>query len=77
MTDTVKQKEYFHPEDWITQSEGARIRGVSRQSIHDLVERGRLSTLVVGGIRFVNREEVEAYTPAEPGRPAKEQANDC
>ena len=57
--------------DLITQAEAARLRDVSRAAISDLVERGKLKTKVIGGVRFVSRREVLAYQPAAGGRPAK------
>lgn len=58
------------PKDWITQAEAARVRGISRQAIARLIQRGRLATLQVGGVTFVKRVEVEAFEPAAPGRKA-------
>jgi predicted DNA-binding protein (UPF0251 family) len=57
-------------EDYISQSEAARIRGVARQSIADLIERGRLTSVTVAGRTLVLRSEVENFV-AQPklGRP--------
>jgi excisionase family DNA binding protein len=60
--------------DWITQAEAARLRGVSPQGISDLVKRGRLQTLRIGGKTFVRRTEVEAFSPLTGGRPRKKSA---
>ena len=57
------------PSDWISQAEAARIRGVTRQAIHRLIQRGRLTVMEVGGHVLVSREEVENFEPREPGRP--------
>ncbi len=57
------------PAEWISQSEAARIRGVSRQAIHKLVKKGSISTLEIGGHVLVNRNELESFEPKEPGRP--------
>jgi len=57
--------------DWISASEAARLRGVSRQAIGGLVRRGRLRTLEFGGKTFVSRMDVEAYIPDPGGRPRK------
>jgi excisionase family DNA binding protein len=62
------------PEDWISASEAARLRGVSRQAIGSLVRRGRLRTLEFGGKIFVSRTDVEAYIPDPGGRPQKKTA---
>lgn len=63
-----------NPNDWISASEAARIRGVSRQAIGSLVRRGRLRTFVFGGKTFVSRKDVEAYVPDSGGRPHKDAA---
>lgn len=57
------------PASWISQSEAARLRGVTRQAIHRLVNRGKLRTVEIGGTRLVLREEVASYTPSSAGRP--------
>jgi excisionase family DNA binding protein len=53
----------FHAEEWISQAGAARIRGVSRQAIGSLIERGRLRVRRVGGKPLVNRKEVEQFVP--------------
>jgi excisionase family DNA binding protein len=58
-------------EDLITQKEAARIRGVSPQSINELVKKGKLKTVTVGGRRFLLKPDVEAYQPGPYGRPRK------
>lgn len=59
-------------EDWISQAEAARVRGISRQAIGRLIQRKRLRILVVGGTKFVSRSEVISFMPAQVGRkPAK------
>ena len=57
-------------DDLITQAEAARIRGVSREAIYDLVSRGKLQVREIGGQKFVRRSEVENYEPQLAGRPA-------
>jgi excisionase family DNA binding protein len=59
----------FDPSDWISQSEAARIRGVTRQAMHRLIQRGKLSTLEIGGHVLVSRAEIETFKPGEAGRP--------
>lgn len=54
--------------EWISQSEAARLRGTTRQAIARLVERGRLSVLIVGGRRLVKRSEIQAFEPMPAGR---------
>ncbi|MFO0968927.1 MAG: excisionase family DNA-binding protein [Gemmataceae bacterium] len=57
------------PDDWISQSEAARLRNVTRQAIAKLVRKGRLRTLVLGGHRLVRKSDVLSYQPGNPGRP--------
>jgi len=58
-------------EEWVSQAEAARLRRVSRQAISNLIRRGKLATLTVGGQRFVRREEVLNFNPSKAGRPKK------
>ena len=58
-------------EDWISQAEAARLRGVSRQAIARLVKRQRLKTLNIGGRLLVRRRDVEQFIPKAAGRPPK------
>lgn len=60
--------------DLITQSEAARMRGVSREAICGLVARGKLSVVEIGGRKFVKRREVENYTPGIGGRPPNKES---
>ena len=62
---------------WISQSEAARLRGVSREAIYNLVKKNRLKTLKVGGKTLVNRIEIENYRPRLPGpKPKKKKRNE-
>ena len=47
--------------DLITITQAARLRGVTRQAIADLIERGRLSRYEIAGRPFVLRSEIEAF----------------
>lgn len=53
----------------ITQSEAAKIRGVSLGSINELVRRGKLRSAERFGKRLVYRSDVEAYEPSPGGWP--------
>jgi excisionase family DNA binding protein len=59
-------------ERFISQAEAAKLRGVSKQAIANLIRRGRLSSVVVAGRTLLDREEVENFV-AQPklGRPPK------
>jgi excisionase family DNA binding protein len=63
---------YFEEnEDWISQAEAARLRGVSRQAIAKLVRAHRVRTLKIAGKILVLKEDVENYKPLTAGRPKK------
>lgn len=53
--------------DLISQAEAARIRGVTRAAIRDLIRRGRLRSAPIGGRELVYRSEVEAFEKEKPG----------
>jgi len=59
------------PDEWISQADAARLRGVSRQAIALLVKKGRLPVLKIGGRQLVRRKEVEEFTREPAGRPPK------
>ena len=58
-------------EDWISQAEAARIRGVSRQAIARLIKKGRFRVLTIAGKTLLKRSEVTKYQREQPGRPRK------
>jgi excisionase family DNA binding protein len=58
-------------EEWISQAEAARLRGVSRQAIARLVQRGRLKVLRIGGRALVRRKDIERFEPEPAGRPPR------
>lgn len=57
-------------DDLITYAEASRVRGVTREAIRQLVLRGKLSVVEIGGQKFVRRSEVENYVPEVGGRPS-------
>ena len=58
--------------DLISQAEAARLRGVTRAAIQDLVRRGRIRAVDVGGRALVYRSEIANYEQGAPGRPKSE-----
>ena len=64
----------FSLDELITQKEAAEIRGVTHQSIHLLVKRGRLKTVQIGARKFLLRSEVENFKAIPAGRPQKDVA---
>ncbi|MEF8758775.1 MAG: helix-turn-helix domain-containing protein [Candidatus Accumulibacter sp. UW25] len=59
--------------EWISQAQAARLRGVSRQAIANLVRHQRLGTLDVAGRRLVRRKDILAFEPLQPGRPKEKE----
>ena len=53
--------------DLISQAEAARIRGVTRAAIRDLIRRGRLVPLEVAGRHLVRKSDVESFEKLAPG----------
>lgn len=77
MKDSIKEftlSTYFrakspHAEEWVSQAEAARMRGVSRQAIARLIKKGRFRVLRIGGKVLLRREDIKSYRSAAPGRP--------
>jgi excisionase family DNA binding protein len=67
-------KKLLDPEDLISQTEAAELRGVTRASINELVTRGRLRSVTIGGKVLLYRAEVEAFERSKGGRPLKASA---
>jgi excisionase family DNA binding protein len=62
-----QEKDESGMSDLISQAEAARIRGVTRAAIRDLIRRKRLRSVEVGGRELVYRSEVEAFEKEKPG----------
>jgi excisionase family DNA binding protein len=71
MAKNKEEKETNDMADLISQAEAARLRGVTRAAIQDLVRRGRIRAVNVGGRSLVYRSEIVNYEQGEPGRPRK------
>jgi Helix-turn-helix domain len=56
------------PDDWISQAEAARLRGISRQAVASLIKTKRVETLTIGGRVFVRRQDIEQFQPKKAGR---------
>ncbi|MFQ5572220.1 MAG: helix-turn-helix domain-containing protein [Rhodothermales bacterium] len=63
----------LNPDDWLSQAEAAELRGVSRQAIFQLVQKGRFRTLEIGGRTLVHRDDVLNFEPDKGGRPTSEE----
>jgi excisionase family DNA binding protein len=61
----------FKIEQWISQAEAARLRGVSRQAISKLVKAERIRSLEIGGHQLVFKEDVMQFLPRVAGRPKR------
>lgn len=65
------EQELNNMADLISQAEAARLRGVTRAAIQDLIRRERIRAVNVGGRALVYRSEIVNYEQGEPGRPRK------
>jgi hypothetical protein len=61
MATESEQPETLNTEKWMSKGDAARARGVSRQAIWELVNRGRLTTCRFKGRVYVSRAEVMAF----------------
>jgi len=61
MVTESEQPETVNTEKWMSKGDAARARGVSRQAIWELVNRGRLTTCRFKGRVYVSRAEVMAF----------------
>jgi predicted HTH domain antitoxin len=55
----------------ITQTEAARLKGMSLAAVNDLVRRGRWRSESVYGKRLVHKKDVDAFEPQPKKRMAK------
>ena len=58
-------------QDLVSISEAARLRGVTPQSIDELITRGRLPAVEIAGRRLLNRSDVLNFQKEKPGRKAE------
>ena len=69
MTDSTINDEYGR---YISPAAAARIIGISKQSIANLIHRGYFKTKAAAGRVLVLRDEAEAFVPRPKGRPSKD-----
>jgi hypothetical protein len=62
-----EQPETLNTDEWMSKGDAARARGVSRQAIWELVNRGRLTTCRFKGRVYVSRAEVFGFAPRPRG----------
>jgi excisionase family DNA binding protein len=55
----------------ISQAEAARLRGVTRAAISDLIRRGKIRSVRVAGRELVFRDEIHNYKAGAAGRPRR------
>ena len=61
MATEPEQPETLNTDKWMSKGDAARARGVSRQAIWELVNRGRLTTCRFKGRVYVSRTEVMSF----------------
>lgn len=64
----------FNPKDLVSQATAARMRGVSKQAITGLIQRGKLTTVVIDGHVFLLKKEIETFKADMPGPRPKQSA---
>jgi hypothetical protein len=67
MTAEPEKPETLNTNEWMSKGDAARARGVSRQAIWELVNRGRLTTYRFKGRVYVSRAEVLGFAPRPKG----------
>jgi hypothetical protein len=67
MVTEPENPETLNTEEWMSKGDAARARGVSRQAIWELVNRGRLTTFRFKGRVYVSRAEVLGFAPRPRG----------
>lgn len=57
----------------ITVNEAAKLLKITRMGVYKAIHRGKLPTVEIGGIRFINRSELPKYQRSKSvgGRPKK------
>jgi hypothetical protein len=68
-------KVLIETEDWISLAEAARLRGISRQAVSKLVNRGRIPCLRISNTVFVQRAAIHCFTELPPGRKCGKKGN--
>ena len=64
-----------NPNELLTPTQAARLKGVSRQWISNLIRQEKLDVVKIAGRNFVRQSEVLNYKAApKPGRPPKAKA---
>jgi excisionase family DNA binding protein len=73
MAKKKESKEADTMKDLISQAEAARVRGVTRAAIRDLIRRSRIRSITLGGRDLVYRSEIEAFEKEKPGPKTEEE----
>jgi hypothetical protein len=67
----IRADKLISPSEWVSPSEAARLRGVSRQAISKLIRLGRVSVLQIAGRNLVRMSEIKNFEPKQAGRKPK------
>jgi hypothetical protein len=57
----------FNPKELVSQATAARMRGVSKQAIANLIRRGKLEAVIIDNHVFLLKKDVEKFKPDAPG----------
>lgn len=69
-----REDKFINASDFVTVTEAAQLRGVSRAAIHELVQRGRLRYERMFGRVLLYKSEVLLFEKDKPG-PKTEKSN--
>jgi len=57
--------------DYLSISQVAKIRGVTRQAISKLIKKGKIECVKIGGHILIHKDDLIKFKPGYPGRPRK------
>ena len=68
----MRRMDTLNPNELLTPAQAARLKGVSRQWIANLIRQEKLDVVKIAGRNFVRQSDVLNYKAApKPGRPPK------
>lgn len=59
------------PDELLTVTQAAEVRGTTRQAINYLIRNDKLPSVEIAGKRFVRRQDLDLFEPDKGGRPSK------
>lgn len=66
------RKSHFHPEEWITLAQAAKLVDIGYEGLKKACQRGKMACIKKGGRWWIEQNELMAYIErTNPGRPPK------